>query len=203
MISNASPRSQWSKVYFAWRSDGEETNIKLLWYVNNVLGRPEKKKSSRGLAREYVTDRVCRSLTGLSCSQADSNLPVAGAASRGPLITIARPRAIWTERSHCHAQQRWKKEIDREGPDTIAAFIANLFWAVGIVRATADTGRNPADLQKHDSVESQDEVSPGFGRLWHESAARITPDAPTFITIRQGLHSAMRRFSASIISERL
>ncbi len=34
-----------SKVYFGLGgSDANETNIKLVWYYNNILGRPEKKK---------------------------------------------------------------------------------------------------------------------------------------------------------------
>ena len=34
-----------SRVYFGLSgSDANETNIKLVWYYNNVLGRPEKKK---------------------------------------------------------------------------------------------------------------------------------------------------------------
>ena len=34
-----------SRVYFGLSgSDANETNIKLIWYYNNVLGRPEKKK---------------------------------------------------------------------------------------------------------------------------------------------------------------
>ena len=34
-----------SRVYFGLvGSDANETNVKLVWYYNNVLGRPEKKK---------------------------------------------------------------------------------------------------------------------------------------------------------------
>ena len=34
-----------SRVYYGLSgSDANETNIKLVWYYNNVLGRPEKKK---------------------------------------------------------------------------------------------------------------------------------------------------------------
>ena len=41
-----------SKVYFGLSgSDANETNIKLVWYYNNILGRPEKKKIISPLAR--------------------------------------------------------------------------------------------------------------------------------------------------------
>ena len=44
MVVDRAPANM-SKVYFGLGgSDANETNIKLVWYVNNVLGRPEKKK---------------------------------------------------------------------------------------------------------------------------------------------------------------
>ena len=37
------------RVYYGLSgSDANETQIKLVWYYNNVLGRPQKKRSSRG-----------------------------------------------------------------------------------------------------------------------------------------------------------
>jgi L-2,4-diaminobutyrate transaminase len=54
------PRSRWprwcstarpdhmSKVYFGLSgSDANETNIKLVWYYNNILGRRRRRRSSR------------------------------------------------------------------------------------------------------------------------------------------------------------
>lgn len=47
MIIDRAPEGM-SKVYFGLSgSDANETNIKLIWYYNNILGRPEKKKSFR------------------------------------------------------------------------------------------------------------------------------------------------------------
>ena len=44
MIIDRAPKGM-SRVYFGLSgSDANETNIKLIWYYNNVLGRPEKKK---------------------------------------------------------------------------------------------------------------------------------------------------------------
>ncbi|MBV6636554.1 MAG: aminotransferase class III-fold pyridoxal phosphate-dependent enzyme, partial [Mameliella sp.] len=44
MILDRAPKGM-SKVYFGLSgSDANETNIKLVWYYNNILGRPEKKK---------------------------------------------------------------------------------------------------------------------------------------------------------------
>ncbi|MCG3056691.1 aminotransferase class III-fold pyridoxal phosphate-dependent enzyme, partial [Escherichia coli] len=44
MIIGRAPEGM-SRVYFGLSgSDANETNIKLIWYYNNVLGRPDKKK---------------------------------------------------------------------------------------------------------------------------------------------------------------
>ena len=44
MILDRAPKNM-SKVYFGLSgSDANETNIKMIWYYNNILGRPEKKK---------------------------------------------------------------------------------------------------------------------------------------------------------------
>jgi len=44
MVMDRAP-DHMSKVYFGMSgSDANETNIKLIWYYNNILGRPEKKK---------------------------------------------------------------------------------------------------------------------------------------------------------------
>ncbi|MDT8344222.1 MAG: aminotransferase class III-fold pyridoxal phosphate-dependent enzyme, partial [Thermohalobaculum sp.] len=44
MILDRAPQGM-SKVYFGLGgSDANETNIKLIWYMNNILGRPAKKK---------------------------------------------------------------------------------------------------------------------------------------------------------------
>ena len=44
MIIDRAPKGM-CRVYFGLSgSDANETNVKLVWYYNNVLGRPEKKK---------------------------------------------------------------------------------------------------------------------------------------------------------------
>ena len=44
MVLERAPANM-SKVYFGLSgSDANETNIKMVWYYNNILGRPEKKK---------------------------------------------------------------------------------------------------------------------------------------------------------------
>ena len=65
MILDRAP-SHMSKVYFGLSgSDANETNIKLFWYYNNVLGRPEKKKIISRWRGYHGSGLMTGSLTGL------------------------------------------------------------------------------------------------------------------------------------------
>src|SRR5437763_4672882 len=58
-------------------SEANDTAVKLAWYVNNALGRPQKKKIiSRQRAYHGVTVAAA-SLTGLAFAQTDFDLPIA------------------------------------------------------------------------------------------------------------------------------
>src|SRR5882762_6787134 len=68
-----------SKVFFCNSgSEANDTQIKLVWYMNNALDRPQKKKIiSRRKAYHGVTI-ASASLTGLPNNHADFDLPIAG-----------------------------------------------------------------------------------------------------------------------------
>src|SRR5579871_6227183 len=68
-----------SKVFFCNSgSEANDTQIKLVWYMNNALGRPKKKKIvSRQRAYHGVTIAAA-SLTALSANHTDFDLPIAG-----------------------------------------------------------------------------------------------------------------------------
>src|SRR5260370_18625296 len=68
-----------SKVFFCNSgSEANDTQMKLVWYMNNGLGRPKKKKIvSRARAYHGVTIAAA-SLTGLSGNHTDFDLPIAG-----------------------------------------------------------------------------------------------------------------------------
>ena len=58
-----------SKVYFGLSgSDANETNVKIVWYYNNVLGRPQKKKIIARHRAYHGATIMAGSLTGVECS---------------------------------------------------------------------------------------------------------------------------------------
>ncbi|MBV8744478.1 MAG: aminotransferase class III-fold pyridoxal phosphate-dependent enzyme, partial [Xanthobacteraceae bacterium] len=67
-----------SKVFFCNSgSEANDTQVKLVWYMNNALGRPRKKKIiSRQKAYHGITI-ASASLTGLPNNQIDFDLPIA------------------------------------------------------------------------------------------------------------------------------
>ena len=57
-------------------SDANETNIKLVWYYNNVLGRPEKKKIISRWRGYHGSGLMTGSLTGLELFHKQFDLPL-------------------------------------------------------------------------------------------------------------------------------
>src|SRR5207302_3392758 len=67
-----------SKVLFS--SSGSEANdcqVKLVWYMNNALGRPRKKKIISRIKAYHGITIASASLTGLPNNQIDFDVPIA------------------------------------------------------------------------------------------------------------------------------
>jgi L-2,4-diaminobutyrate transaminase len=76
MILDRAP-DHMSKVYYGLSgSDANETNIKLVWYYNNVLGRPEKKKIISRWRGYHGSGLMTGSLTGLELFHKKFDLPL-------------------------------------------------------------------------------------------------------------------------------
>ena len=94
MIVERAPANM-SKVYFGLGgSDANETNVKLVWYYNNVLGRPEKKKVISRWRGYHGSGLMTGSLTGLELFHQEIRPSVAaGAAHRASVfLPSAGPR---------------------------------------------------------------------------------------------------------------
>src|SRR5262249_50635329 len=67
-----------SKIFFA--SSGSEANdtvVKMVWYYNNALGRPRKKKIIAQMNGYHGVTVAAASLTGLPRNHLDFDLPIA------------------------------------------------------------------------------------------------------------------------------
>src|SRR5580692_9559062 len=115
-----------SKVFFVNSgSEANDTIVKLVWYYNNALGRPAKKKIiSRDRSYHGVTV-ASASLTGLANNHRDFDLPIAN------ILHVECPH--WYRFGHASETEeefatRMAESLERriltEDPETVAAFIA-------------------------------------------------------------------------------
>ncbi len=95
--------------------------------------------------------------------------------------------------------------IQREGPDTVAAFIAEPVMGAGGVLVPPRTyfDRVQAVLRKHDVLMIADEVICGFGRLGRLFGSEVYGIEPDLVTVAKGLTSGYFPLSAVILSERV
>ncbi|MEZ5715615.1 MAG: aspartate aminotransferase family protein [Paracoccaceae bacterium] len=206
MILDRAP-SNMSKVYFGLGgSDANETNIKLVWYYNNVLGRPEKKKIVSRWRGYHGSGLMTGSLTGLELFHKTFDLPLAQVVHTEAPYYFRRADLGQSEADFvAHCVTALEELIEREGADTIAAFIGEpVLGTGGIVPPPA--GYWPAIqavLKKHDILLIADEVVTGFGRLGTMFGSDHYGIEADIITIAKGLTSAYAPLSGSIVSDKV
>ena len=206
MILDRAPANM-SKVYFGQSgSDANETNVKLIWYYNNILGRTEKKKIISRWRGYHGSGLVTGSLTGLELFHKKFDLPLSQVVHTEAPYYFRRADLEQTEEqftAHCVAEL--EALIEREGADTIAAFIGEpVLGTGGIVPPPA--GYWPAIqkvLKKHDILLVVDEVVTGFGRLGTMFGSDHYGLEADLITIAKGLTSAYAPLSGSIVGEKM
>ncbi|MCR8725718.1 aspartate aminotransferase family protein [Frigidibacter sp. ROC022] len=206
MILERAPKGM-SKVYFGLGgSDANETNIKLIWYYNNILGRPEKKKIISRWRGYHGSGLMTGSLTGLELFHKKFDLPLPQVLHTEAPYYFRRPDPAMTEAqftAHCVA--KLEEMIDREGADTIAAFIGEPVLGTGGIVPPPE-GYWPAIqevLDRHDILLIADEVVTGFGRLGTMFGSDHYGMRPDLITIAKGLTSAYAPLSGSIVGDRM
>lgn len=196
-----------SKVFYGLSgSDANETNAKLVWYYNNLRGKPEKKKIISRERGYHGCSIVSGSMTGMSFYHAFMDLPRPG------ILHTGVPHHYWgasegeTEEQFSERRARELDElIQREGPETVGAFIGEPVLGTGGITPPPAGYWSAIQkvLRKHDVLLIVDEVITGFGRtgaMWGSEMYGIEPD---LITVAKGLTSAYVPLSASIVGERV
>ena len=196
-----------SKVFFANSgSEANDTAIKMAWYYNNALGRHAKKKMIGRIKGYHGITLAAASLTGLPYNHRSFDLPLPG------FFHTMTPH-------HYHAAEPGETEeafatrcaealdalIIAEGPDTVAAFIAEPVMGAGgvIIPPRTYFPKIQAVLRKHDVLMIVDEVICGFGRTgsyWGSQTFGIEPD---ILTCAKALSASFLPISAVMVNDRV
>jgi L-2,4-diaminobutyrate transaminase len=206
MVVERAPKGM-SRVFFGLSgSDANETNLKLVWYYNNVLKRPEKKKIISRWRGYHGSGVMTGSLTGLAAFHNLFDLP------KGPVLHTEAPyyfrradRSMSEEQFSQHCADKLEELIQAEGPETIAAFIGEPVLGTGgiVPPPTGYWAKIQAVLRKYDILLIADEVVTGFGRLGSMFGSDHYGIEPDLITIAKGLTSAYAPLSGVIVAETL
>jgi 4-aminobutyrate--pyruvate transaminase len=193
------------RVFFGLSgSDANDTQMKLIWYYNNAIGKPEKKKIISRKRGYHGVTVASGSLTGLPPFHKAFDLPMAG------VLHTTSPHYYSEGRpgeSESNFLQRLVDDLEQmithEGPDTVAAFIAEPIMGAGGVIVPPENyfPRVQQVLDKYDIAFIDDEVICGFGRTGNPFGAQTMDIRPTTMSIAKALSSAYLPISAVLLPE--
>ncbi len=196
-----------SKAFFANSgSEANDTMIKMVWYYNNALGRPEKKKIISRIKAYHGVTVATASLTGLPYNHRDFDLPVER------ILHTSCPhhyRFGQDGESEEDFATRCANELEQlildEGPETIAAFIGEPVMGAGGVIVPPKTywDKIQAVLRTYDVLLVADEVICGFGRTGNLFGCETFNIKPDIMTMAKALSSGYLPISAILISDRI
>jgi 4-aminobutyrate--pyruvate transaminase len=194
-----------SKVFFCNSgSEANDTQVKLVWYMNNALGRPAKKKIISRLKAYHGVTIASASLTGLPVNQRDFDLPMGGVLHAGCPHHYRFAQAGESEEEFAtRLAAELAHMIEQEGPDTVAAFIAEPVMGAGGVIVPPPTyfEKVMQVCRRYDVYMIADEVICGFGRLGTAFGCQSLGFAPDGISIAKALTSGYIPMAAVTVPE--
>ncbi len=202
-IKSLAPGRMARVFYQSSGSEANETQVKMVWYYNNALGRPDKKKIIARVKGYHGVTIVAASMTGLPYNHKDFDLPV-------DRIKHTSTPHYWKgaleDETEAEFAQRMAADLEAmiiaEGPDTVAAFIAEPVMGAGGVILPPD-GYFPAIAEvcaRYDVLMISDEVICGFGRTGEWFGAQTLDYPCTSISMAKQLTGAYLPLSAVAIN---
>lgn len=200
-----------ARVFFA--NSGSEANdsaVKMVWYYHNAIGKRDKKKIIARRNAYHGVTVAAASMGGLEGNHKDFDLPVAMAPARFLHVDCphhyryAQPGETEHDFSTRLATQL-EQTILAEGPETVAAFIAEPIMGAGgvLVPPAGYFEKVQAVLRRYDVLMIADEVICGFGRtgnMFGSTTLGITPD---ILTCAKGLSSGYVPISAVLVNDKV
>ena len=196
-----------SRVFYGLSgSDANETQAKLVWYYNNVMGRPEKKKIISRLRGYHGASVISGSMTGLPFYHTAFDMPC------GPILHTTNPHAYFEAEDGMDElafSAKCAEDLERlilaEGPETVAAFIGEPVLGTGGIIPPPEGywDRIQEVLRRYDVLLIADEVVCGFGRIGSRFGSHLYGMEPDLITVAKGLTSAYLPLSGVLVGEKV
>jgi 4-aminobutyrate--pyruvate transaminase len=196
-----------SKVFFCNSgSEANDSQVKLVWYMNNALGRAKKKKIISRVRAYHGVTIASASLTGLPVNQRDFDLPIANILHAGcPHHYRFAHAGESDEEFATRLAAELAGMIEQEGPDTVAAFIAEPVMGAGGVLVPPRTYFEKIGevCRRYDIYMIADEVICGFGRLGTTFGSQALGFAPDAISVAKALTSGYVPMAALTVPEEM
>jgi 4-aminobutyrate--pyruvate transaminase len=196
-----------AKAHFT--SSGSEANdlvVKMIWYYNNALGRPDKKKIISRQKAYHGVSIVSASLTGMPNFHRDFDLPL-------PFVKHVSCPNLWRFGQQGETEEtfatRLAEELDAtilaEGPDTVAAFIGEpVMGAGGVLPPPATYWQKIQEVcRKHDVLLVADEVITGFGRTGNMFGCQTYGIEPDFMVLSKAITSSYFPLTAILFTDKV
>ena len=196
-----------SKIFFTCSgSEAVDTAIKVVWYYHNAIGKPEKKKIISRRNGYHGVTVASASLTGLKAVQTGFDLPIANLMQTDcPHYYRFGEEGETEEEFATRMVDALENRILEEGPETVAAFIAEPVMGAGGVIPPPATYFDKVQplLKKHDILFIADEVICGFGRtgnMWGSQTYNLQPD---MITMAKAISAGYLPIAAVMFNENI
>ncbi|MCE1003822.1 MULTISPECIES: aspartate aminotransferase family protein [Pseudomonas] len=194
-----------SKVFFTNSgSEANDTVVKMIWYRNNAMGRPGKKKFISRLNAYHGITAVSASLTGLMVNQRGFDVPLPG------FLHVSCPhhyRHAKLGETEEQFADRLAAELEsvilREGPETVAAFYGEPLMGAGGVIIPPHTywEKIQTICRKYDVLVVADEVICGFGRTGKMFGSETFGIQPDVMVVSKQMSSSYQPIAAVLINE--
>ncbi|KAL6976048.1 Gamma aminobutyrate transaminase 3, chloroplastic [Sarracenia purpurea var. burkii] len=196
--------TQMAKVFFTNSgSEANDSQVKLVWYYNNALGRPNKKKFIARTKSYHGSSLISASLSGLVPLHQKFDLPA-------PFVVHTDCPHYWRYHLPGETEEEFSTRLAnnledlilKEGPDTIAAFIAEpLMGAGGVIPPPATYFEKiQAVVKKYDILFIADEVICAFGRLGTMFGCDKYNIKPDLVSVAKALSSAYVPIGGILVS---
>lgn len=187
-------------------SEANDTVIKMVWFYNNAIGRPEKKKFIGRIKGYHGITIGAGSLTGIPANHKGFDLPL-------DFVRHVSTPHYWRFAQDGETEEQFsdrlaaelEETVLAEGPETVAAFIGEPLMGAGgvIVPPKGYWEKIQAVCHKYDILIIADEVINGFGRTGRMFACEKYGIKADVMVLSKQITSSYQPLAAIVFSDKI